>query len=188
MSSALEGISLVEMVRMTALEREPVQWHCVTRLRKFHGDWSAAQIEAGLADHSEYQDRWDEGNILTTVGATDLWNGLIGGTLTVYNHANASIGVGDGNGAVPAVGAGDTDLTATTNKLRVAVDLNFPSVATNAVTFQSTFSTTQANWAWNEWCVANAATGGHILNHRGVALGTKVSTATWQFAVTLSLS
>ena len=165
-------------------DHDPVMWRCRMRLSKWF-DLQGEYPEPGRAPDSaeEY-----EGNILTTVGAGDLWKGLTGGSLTVFSNANAYIGVGDGNGSVPTVNASDTDLTATTNKLRVAMDSTFPTLSTNTAVFQSTYGTSQANFAWNEWGVFNASSSGDMLNHKGQALGTKVNTASWQLKVTLSLS
>lgn len=169
---------------------DSVKWRCVTRLEKYNGDFSAADIAAGLAIDALYEDRWDEGNLLVTVGATDLWTALTGGAITAYSNGNANIGVANGNGSVPTVAASDTNLADLTNRQLTAMNATFPSISTNTVTFQATYGTAVANFAWNEWGVFNGSNPptSHMLNHKGQALGTKVNTATWQFTVTLSLS
>lgn len=104
---------------------------------------------------------------------------------TPFNNANSYIGVGD---SVTAYSAGQTDLQAATNKLRVAMDATYPQLATNVATFRSTFGTSQANYAWQEWGVFNASSAGTMLNRKVESLGTKTSAQTWQFTVTLTFT
>jgi hypothetical protein len=56
------------------------------------------------------------------------------------------------------------------------------------ITFRSVFGTGDANFAWQEWGVFNASTGGRMLNRKVESLGTKSSAATWTFTVTITLS
>lgn len=104
---------------------------------------------------------------------------------TPFNNANSYIGVGD---STTAYAAGQTDLQAATNKMRKAMDATYPQLATNVITFRSTFATTDANWAWQEWGVFNAAAAGTMLNRKVESLGTKTSAQTWQFTVTLTVT
>lgn len=117
----------------------------------------------------------------------DYVAGLTTGTGTAFNNANSSIGVGD---STAAHAFNQTDLQAATNKLRKAMDAGYPQVAGNVITFRSTFGTTEANFAWNEWAVFNttAASGGVMLNRKQEALGTKPNTQTWQFTVTVTIA
>lgn len=139
-------------------------------------------------------------NLLLYGGASVQWQTLIGnGTatagqaLTYFNNAQAAIGVGD---STTAVAATQTDLQAATNKLRVAMDATYPThtdgttSGSASIAFRSTFGTSQANWAWQEWVVANSATNGtgRCLNRKVESLGTKTSAASWQMTVTLSLA
>jgi hypothetical protein len=166
--------------------RDPMYWRARTRLDKYWGEWSAQRLRR--VHPRPYETLENDGNLLVTVGATILWNLLIGAGGTVFSNANAYIGVGDGNGSVPTPTVGDTDLTAPTNKLRKVQDASFPTVSTNTCVFQSTYATTDANFEWREWGVFNASSAGTMLNHRGIDLGLKVNTASWQFKVTLSLA
>ena len=123
---------------------------------------------------------------LTQAAATLLASGLQTGTISpAFTNANSYIGVGDTS---TAFATGQTDLSASTNKLRKGMDTTFPTLASNVITFQSTFATGDANWAWNEWGVFNAATAGTMLNRKVESLGTKLSTQTWQFNVALTIS
>lgn len=104
---------------------------------------------------------------------------------TPFNNANTYIGVGD---STTAFAAGQTDLQAATNKLRKAMDATYPSGASNVITFRSTFATTDANWAWQEWGIFNASSAGTMLSRKVESLGTKTSAQTWQFTATLTFS
>ena len=107
----------------------------------------------------------------------------VGAGGTAFNNANAYIGVGD---STTAFAATQTDLVAATNKLRKAMDATYPQVAANVMTFRSTFATGDANWAWQEWGVFNAASAGTMLNRKVESLGTKTSAQTWQLTVTVT--
>lgn len=74
--------------------------------------------------------------------------------------------------------------------MRKAMDATYPSGASNVITFRSTFATTDANWAWQEWGVFNNATNGSgtMLVRKVESLGTKTSAQTWQFTVTLTFT
>lgn len=161
-------------------------WICKYEVQKRHGDWTPAQILNGEAP-MPYEIISDEGNLLMTNGAFDLWTALTGGSISggYFSNANAYIGVGDSS---TAAAAGQTDLQASSNKLRKAMDATYPIVATNTCKFQSTFGTSDANFAWAEWAVFNASSSGRMLNRAVASLGTKASGATWTFLVTLSLS
>ena len=110
---------------------------------------------------------------------------VIGETVTEFTNANANIGVGD---STTAFAATQTDLQAATNKLRKAMDATFPSRATNVITFKSTFATSDANFAWQEWGVFNASSAGTMFNRKVESLGTKNSSQSWAFTVTLTVT
>lgn len=122
---------------------------------------------------------------ITDAGRNHLVQAGIGAAVTAFNNANAHIGVGD---STTAFAAGQTDLQAATNKLRKAMDATYPSGATNVITFRSTFATGDANFAWQEWGVFNSASGGTMLNRKVESLGTKTSSQTWQYTVTLTFT
>jgi hypothetical protein len=109
---------------------------------------------------------------------------LFGNAITPYNNANAYIGVGDSS---TAFAASQTDLQASSNKLRKAMDTTYPTLAANVLTFRSTFGTAEANFAWNEWGVFNGSSGGTMLNRKVESLGTKTSAQSWQITATITL-
>lgn len=140
-------------------------------------------------------------NLLMYGGASCLWECLIGNgtatagqSLTYFNNAQAAIGVGDSSTSPVAT---QTNLVAATNKLRVAMSSTYPThtdgvvVGSSTITFQGSFSTGQANYAWNEVALFNSTTDavGRMLNRLapGGGFGTKAS-GTWTMAIAITLS
>jgi len=121
---------------------------------------------------------------LTTSGRNHLVGLAVGEALTTFNAANAHLGVGNG---VTAFAAADTDLVGA-SKTRKAMDATFPTRATNVLTFKATFATTEANHAWDEVGVFNAATAGVMLSRVVTALGTKTSSSSFALTHTVTFS
>lgn len=105
--------------------------------------------------------------------------------VTTFNAANSYLGVGD---SATAYANTQTDLQAATNKLRKAMDAGYPTQVANVLTFRTTYSLTEANWAWQEWGVFDASAAGTMLNRKAESLGTKPSTQSWQITATLTLA
>jgi hypothetical protein len=180
-----------------AREHDVVVWVGRATVDKYHGDWTADQIDDGLAG-APYERVVGTPQLLTYGGASCLWQCLIGNgtgtaaqTLTFFNNGNAYIGVGDTNTAAAAT---QTDLAASSNKLRKAMDSTYPQ-HTDAVTsgaasivFRSTFGSSDANFAWAEWGTFNGSSGGRMLNRKVESLGTKGSGSSWVLTITLSLA
>lgn len=127
-----------------------------------------------------------EENILLNAGITTLWNLICGtGTPTAFNNANARLGVGD---STTAAAATQTGLVAATNKAYASMDASYPSVNAQTATWQATFGSAAANFAWNEFIVDNGATAAVAMNRKVSTQGTKASGQTWtlQLAITLS--
>lgn len=132
---------------------------------------------------------------ITTIGKYMLADAIIGGSgYTKMTNANAGLAVGD---STTAFAVGQTNMQGAvnvTNRVRKAMDASFPSRGSggseNVLTLQATFSTGDANFAWNEWGAFNNATdgSGQMFNRVVSSLGTKVSTATWILQVTITFS
>lgn len=153
--------------------------------------WPTRHLEDAVL-HELFLDKVDpfeilerEGNILVTAGITVLLNLLIGAGGTVFSNANAYLGVGDSSAAAAV---GQTDLQASSNKLRVAMNSTYPIVSSPTINFQSTFGSAQANYVWSEVATFNAATAGTMLNRVVQALGTKSSGSTWTLTETITWS
>lgn len=108
------------------------------------------------------------------------------GSPTLFDNTNAHIGVGDGTAAAAVT---QTDLQGT-NKFRRPMEASFPdqSQGANVMRFKSSFGTTEANYAWQEWGVFNALSAGTMMNRKVESLGTKTSAQTWEFTVDIQLN
>lgn len=120
---------------------------------------------------------------LTTAGIRFISQAVIGQG-TPFSNANAQIGVG--NGTTP-FSPSQNDLTGTI-KVRKAMDSSYPVISPPTVTFKSTFQPSEANFAWGEWGIFNAATGGVMLNRVVESNGTKQSNQTWVLEVTITFA
>lgn len=121
---------------------------------------------------------------LTNAGRDLIAKALIGDAFTNFSNANAYLGVGDSS---TAYAAAQTDLQAASNKFRRAMDATYPQRATNVLTFKSTYTTGEANFAWNEVGVFNASSAGDMLCRVVSALGTK-SSGSWALTHTVTVA
>ena len=127
---------------------------------------------------------------LGNLGPTMIASWICGEATTnyaYYNNANTYLGVGD---STTSYANSQTDLQASSNKTRKGMDSGYPSRSGSVITYRSTFATSDANYAWNEVGIFNAASGGQMLTRDvpAVSLGTKPNTQSWQLTVTLTLS
>lgn len=168
-----------------------LRWGCYTRVDKYR-----STIEAAHSAPYEVTER--RGNLLMYYGASLLWQWAIGnGTatagddLTYLSETNAFIGVGNDTTASAET---QTDLQASTSKLRRGMNSGFPShsdggSSSNAsIEFQATFGSNDANFAWEEWGIFNASFGGRMLNRKVDSLGTKSVSNVWVITVTLTIA
>lgn len=119
----------------------------------------------------------------TNAGRDFVAAAIIGEVTTDFTNANSYIGVGDGT---TAFAVSQTDLQGS-NKLRKGMNSTYPSRSANVLTFQATFLESEANFAWQEWAVFNASSGGAMLNRLVQSLGTKPNTEQWRLTATLTL-
>jgi len=162
--------------------------HAKWEVHKFHGD---STDEKDLFEVIE-----GEGNLLMYGGASSLWHRLTGGTSVVaFDDSNSRIGVGT---STTVAAASQTDLQGVSggSAFRKIADMTHTDSSNAsgaaAIVFVSTYTTAEANFAWNEWGIFNGdgtggAVNGRMLNRRVEALGTKTSAATWQLTITLTL-
>lgn len=141
-----------------------------------------------------------EGNLLTRQGKKRLIDRFVGTTSNqALDATHCRIGVGDSTTAAVDT---HTDLQASTNKYFALVD-SAPTVGTGASsgvgTFVATFGTAVANYAWQEWGIdggtassSTVTTDGNttpgLINRKVASLGTKTSSASWVFTVTITIS
>lgn len=136
------------------------------------------------------------GNLLLNEGIDRLLDLLIAAGGTSYANANAYIGVGDTS---TAASASQTELQATANaanRFYKAMNATYPSRSSETVTWQSDFTSAEANFHWNEWTIAAGATsasgsgflvGTTNLNRKVQDLGTK-ATGTWTLSAAVTIS
>jgi hypothetical protein len=126
-----------------------------------------------------------EGNLLLNEGINAIWTLVAGGTETPYNNANARIGVGDSNANADPSQTGLLGV----NQYYKGMDQGYPTYGSGQkIVFKSTFSTTEANFAWNEVTVDNGSASGKNLNRKVISLGTKTSDQTWVIQLEILLS
>jgi hypothetical protein len=139
-----------------------------------------------------------EGNLLLNEGIQLLEDIMIAALSNQtagnrWSNTDSFIGVGDSNTAEAAT---QTELAAATNRFYKGMNATYPSRASQTVTFQSDFTTTEANYAWQEWTISSGATvasgagftsGTKNLNRKVAALGTK-STGTWTLSGAVTIS
>lgn len=108
----------------------------------------------------------------------------IGSAVTAFDNANAKIGAGD---SVTAFAAAQTDLQGA-SKFRQGMEATYPQRSANVLTFRALFATGDANFAWQEWGIFNAAAAGTMMNRVVASLGTKTSAQSWQMTATITLN
>lgn len=161
------------------IETELPRWDVLATVDKW---FSAEDHECGF-DPDETVEL--AGNGLLIEGVTELFTLLIaGGGTTAFSNANARLGVGNGTAAFVN---SQTGLQGGSS-LYLPMDATYPQVASNVITFRSTFGANDANFAWEEWSIDNGSTPNKNLNRKVGSLGTKVVSTIWTLTVTITLS
>jgi hypothetical protein len=164
---------------MNKQTKEKGKWAAKWFIEKFASD-------EDVAKGNSFEKKEIASNILVNVGINALTTLLAGGGGTVFDNANAFLGVGDDD---TAAAAAQTDLQAVANKVRVAMNVSYPTFGTSQkITFQSDFGSAVANWAWKEMAVFNAAAAGTMLNRKVSAQGTKTAGQTWRLSLEITIS
>lgn len=135
----------------------------------------------------------EEGNIALLEGLY-LLTGLISGIDTLsakWDSSNAYLGVGDSS---TAESASQTGLQGS-NKTYKGMDATYPQRAANEgaseqyVEWRATFGADEANYAWNEFTVANGnSDAAKNLNRKVAAKGTKASGETWTLSLKITFA
>lgn len=131
-----------------------------------------------------------EGNIALNAGIgvlLDLLGGI--GTPAAFSNANSRLYVGNGTAAAVAT---QTDLQGA-SKAEKAMDSGFPVRSGTTITWKATFGTAEANFAWEEGGVKNAAgtpngTTIILFNRKVQSLGTKASGSNWTLALDVTVA
>ena len=161
---------------MQKTNKEKGKMYSLWTIRKWHGE------KIGVPDEIVKIKK----NLLLNEGINQLWTILCSSGGTKFDNSNAYLGVGDSS---TAAAASQTGLQASTNKLYKAMDSGFPTYGTlQKATFQSTFGESEANFAWNEFTVANGNSDSATnLNRKVESAGTK-SGGTWELTLEIELA
>lgn len=121
---------------------------------------------------------------LSNVGLNCLADAIIGGSsFDKFNNTNARLAVGN---STDAYDAADTDLQGA-SKARLPMLATYPQRTNNVLEFQATADGSTANFAWEEWAIANHASAGQMLCRFVQTLGTKGSGTTWNATATVTI-
>lgn len=126
-----------------------------------------------------------KGNELTNEGINEMWTLICGTGGAQYSNALANLIVGTGSGAADPT---DTEATFTAG-VKKAMETGFPTYGTSQkATWKSSYGSADANQAWNEFGVLNAASDGDLMNRKVSAEGTKTAGQTWELTLEITLS
>lgn len=191
---------------------EAIDWHAEMTVYKFHEDKALAAV--ARFGHEPTLDEllragWTpdevvhvDGNLLTTVGLTRLTSLFTGAGGQAFDNTHGFIGVG--TSTTTAV-VGDVALGGnggSTTALYRPLDATYPTTSAGVISANSTFSGSDANFAWNEWgigisnsssptaanAIASVGTSPILVNHKIQTMGTKSSPAIWGAMATLTIS
>lgn len=124
------------------------------------------------------------------ISALLISTGVGTGLARPYNSTGAYFVVGNST-ATHATNQTFTQGASTTMK---SMDATYPSRSTNVLTFRATFSTAEANFAWNEWGIWNSTSttdaNANMLNRKveDPSLGTKTSAQSWQITADVTIT
>ncbi len=126
-----------------------------------------------------------KGNELTNEGINEMWTLIAGTGGALFNNANANLIVGTGSGA-----ADPTDDESTfTAGVKKTMESGFPTYGTSEkAIWKSSYGSSDANQAWNEFGVLNAASSGDLMNRKVSSQGTKTAGQTWELTLEITLS
>ncbi len=126
-------------------------------------------------------------NIALNEGLAELIDIICGlGTPTKWDSSNARVGVGDSNAAESA---SQTGLQAASNKTFKAMDSGYPQRNGQTAEWRATFGSSDANYAWEEYTVVNAADDSGVnLNRKTASKSTKSSGETWTLSLQITFS
>lgn len=128
-----------------------------------------------------------EGNVMLNEGINELWTLACSEDGTKWDGINAHLGVGDSS---TAASASQTGLQAAENKAYMPMEPGYPTYGSSQkVTFKASFGSSDANFAWNEFTVANADDDtGVNLNRKVSSQGTKSEGEVWELTLEITLS
>lgn len=177
--------------------KEKIGWKAKWRIDKFRDPTGevAAALRTGLSilavrtlfPHAfKGSESW-KSNLALNEGLGELIDLAFGlGTPTAFDTTNGYLGVGD---SATAAAATQTGLQATTNKAYVVFDDTYPTRTNQTVEARATFGSAVANFAWQEYTLANGSSDtAKNLNRKVESKGTKVVGESWTLSVQITFS
>ena len=130
--------------------------------------------------------KWDA-NLALNEGLAELIDLAFDlGSPTAFDETHGYLGVGD---STTAANATQTGLQAASNKLYKAFDDGYPSRSNQTVEARATFGTDEANFAWEEYTLANGnSDSAKNLNRKVESKGTKSAGETWALSLQITFS
>lgn len=131
---------------------------------------------------------------ITRLGKGALANLALGKTnITAYCSTGACLVVGNGNVAHSATSTFLSGASKAIAALSGAPTISaFTALSTNVdLTFNATFQSSEANFAWEEWGIYNATSSsadGYLLNRYVGTIGTKTCAQSWAMTATITLT
>lgn len=180
------------------LEKERISWKALWTIYKWGND-STGEIAQFLQNGGSLEQVMSmfgvepeiekiENNIALNEGLQELIDIIIGasGTHTKWDSTDAYLGVGDNSGSESTA---QTGLLATTNKLYKGMDSGYPQRTNQTAEWRATFGTSEANFHWQEFTVANAGSdSGKNLNRKVSDQNTKTNSDTWTLSLQITFS
>ena len=126
-----------------------------------------------------------EGNCLLNAGINNMERLTCGSTGTAYSNALAYLGVGS---VTIAATATQTDLQDTSAVWKI-MESGFPPIASQKMSWKSSYGSGDANFAWQEFGVdCSNGTPVALLNRKVSDQGTKTVGQTWVLTLEITLS
>lgn len=184
-------------VGVSAMQSEKGRWRCWGNVEKvYKADCPVTGFKAGQVINTPF-----EGNLLMNGGVSVLFErskvnkpstSSTGAALQAYSTGNSRLGVGNSTATAAVT---QNDLQGASKKYN-AMASGYPqhtdgtsSSGARIMTWRATFTTAQANFAWQEWGLFNSTGASRrMLNRKVQSLGTKTSAASWQLTVTVAIS
>jgi len=148
--------------------------------------WTITKYKKDQYPSKSYAVNEIKGNLLLNVGIQQVWELVCGDAVTPFSSEYAHLVVGDSDTAASATQTGPQALV---NFLYKEMDTGFPEYGDGQVaTWQSVFQWNEANFAWNEFLVANGSDSTAVcLNRKVSAQGTKTEDEVWVLRLDITL-
>lgn len=149
--------------------------------------------EEDRQNNRPYEVQVEEGNLGLNEGIQAALNLMIGAGGNAWTNALSTIGVGDSTTTASAADVGLIAATGPTSQEHHVMDATtYPSRSSQTISFKSTFGSTEANFAWNEFTVVSATydgnpTGANLIR-KVSQQGTKVSGQSWEVTIAITMS